>query len=79
MPLIEDVLNQFGHSKWFSMLDLQSRFWQIPMASDDVRKIAVITKSGLYEWMLCHSDLKTPLVHFHKPWLTYSRNGLTNL
>jgi hypothetical protein len=47
MPLIEDVLNQLKHSKWFSALDLQSRFWQIPMAHKDVKKIAVITKSGL--------------------------------
>jgi len=27
MPLIEDVLNKLGHSKWFLTLDLQSRFW----------------------------------------------------
>jgi hypothetical protein len=29
MPLIEDVFNQLGHSKWFSMFDLQSWFCQI--------------------------------------------------
>ncbi len=50
MPLIEDVLNKLGHSKWFLTLDLQSRFWQISMAPDDVKKIIVITKLGLYEW-----------------------------
>jgi hypothetical protein len=27
MPLIKDVLDQLGHSKWFSGLDLHSRFW----------------------------------------------------
>jgi hypothetical protein len=27
MPLIKDVLNQLGHSKWFSALDLQLGFW----------------------------------------------------
>ncbi len=27
MPLIKDVLNQLGHSKWFSRLDLHSGFW----------------------------------------------------
>jgi hypothetical protein len=50
MPLIEDVLNQLGHSKWFAMFDLQLGFWQIPTAPNDVKKITVITKLGLYEW-----------------------------
>jgi hypothetical protein len=58
MPLIEDVLNQSGHSEWFSALDLQSRFWQILMALDDVQKIAMITKSGLYEWNVMPFGLK---------------------
>jgi hypothetical protein len=79
MPLIKNVLNQLGHSKWFSTLDLQSGFWQILMAFDDVKKRTIITKSGLYEWNVMPFRLKTPLVRFHKPWLTYSRNGLTNL
>jgi putative transposase len=58
MPLIDDVLNQLRHSKWFLVLDLQSGFWQIPMALDDVKKIAMITKSGLYEWNVMPFGLK---------------------
>jgi hypothetical protein len=58
MPLIEDVLNQLRHSEWFSALDLQSRFWQIPMAPDDVKKITMITKSGLNEWNVMPFGLK---------------------
>jgi hypothetical protein len=50
MPLIKDVLNQLRHFEWFSTLDLQLGFWQIPMAPDDVKKTTMITKSGLYEW-----------------------------
>jgi hypothetical protein len=56
MPLIEDVLNQLGHSKWFSTLDLQLGL--IPMALDDVKNIAVITKSSLYEWNVMPLELK---------------------
>jgi hypothetical protein len=48
MPLIQNVLNQLRHSKWFSTLDLQSGFWQISMAPNDVKKTTVITKSSLY-------------------------------
>ncbi len=32
--------------------------WQIPMAPDDVKKIAIITKLGLYEWNVMPFRLK---------------------
>jgi putative transposase len=66
MPLIEDVLNQTRHSKWFSTLDLQSRFWQIPMALDDVKKTTVITKLGLYEWNVMPFKLKNATSTFSR-------------
>jgi hypothetical protein len=49
MPLVEDVIDQLGKSTWFTTLDLQSGFWQIRMASEDVKKTALITKIGLYD------------------------------
>jgi hypothetical protein len=45
MPLVEDVIDQLGKSTWFTTLDLQSGFWQIWMASEDVKKTALITKT----------------------------------
>ncbi len=64
MPLIEDVLNQLRSSQWFSMLDLQLGFWQIPMALDDVKKTLIITKSGLYEWNVMPFGLKNAISTF---------------
>jgi len=58
MPLVDDVISQLGKSAWFSALDLQSGFWQIKMAPEDVGKIALITKSRLYEWNVMPFDLK---------------------
>jgi hypothetical protein len=49
MPLVEDVIDQLGNSTWFTALDLQSGFWQIRMAPEDVKKTALITKTGLYD------------------------------
>jgi hypothetical protein len=66
MPLIEDVLNQLRQSKWFSALDLQSGFWQISMALDDVKKIVVITKLGLYEWKVISFGLKNTTSTFSR-------------
>ncbi len=49
MPLMEDVIDQLGSSEWFTALDLQFGFWQIRMAPEDVKKTALITKTGMYD------------------------------
>jgi len=49
MPLVEDVIDQLGSSAWFTARDLQSGFWQIRMAPEDVKKTALITKTRLYD------------------------------
>ncbi len=58
MPLISDVLFQMGNNQWFSALDLQYGFWHIRMSQDDVKKIAIITKFGLYDWNVMSFGLK---------------------
>jgi hypothetical protein len=58
MPLVEDVISQLGRSAWFSALDLQSGFWQIRMAPEDMGKTALVTKSGLFEWTVMPFGLK---------------------
>jgi len=45
MPLVDDVISQLGKSTWFIALDLQSGFWQIQMAPEDVKKTALVTKT----------------------------------
>jgi hypothetical protein len=58
MPLVEDVIDQLGNSSWFTALDLQSGFWQIRMAPEDIKKTALITKTGLYDWAVMPFGLK---------------------
>jgi hypothetical protein len=58
MPLVEDVINQLGNSSWFTALDLQSGFWQIRMAPEDMKKTTLITKTGLYDWTIMPFGLK---------------------
>jgi len=58
MPLVDDVISQLGKSAWFSALDLQSGFWQIRMAPEDVKKTALVTKTGLYDWTVMPFGLK---------------------
>jgi len=58
MPLVDDVISQLQKSTWFIALDLQSGFWQIQMAPEDVKKTALVTKTGLYDWTVMPFGLK---------------------
>jgi hypothetical protein len=58
MPLVEDVIDQLGNSSWFTALDLQSGFWQIRMAPEDIKKTVLIAKTGLYDWTIMPFGLK---------------------
>jgi putative transposase len=66
MPLVEDVISQLGKSIWFTALDLQSRFWQIRMAPEDMKKTALVTKTGLYDWTVMPFGLKNATSTFTK-------------
>ncbi len=58
MPLVEDVIDQLGKSTWFTALDLQFGFWQIRMAPEDMKKTALITRTGLYDWIIMPFGLR---------------------
>jgi len=48
LPRIDDLLDQVGHSHYFST----SGYWQIGMHPDSQEKTAFITHSGLYEFQV---------------------------
>lgn len=49
-PCIDEVLNVLSRSKWFSVLDLQSGYYQIAMNEEDKEKTAFICPLGFYEF-----------------------------
>jgi len=49
MPRIDDLLDQFGKTKWFMSLDAFSGYWQIPVKEKDKWKTAFICGQGLFE------------------------------
>jgi len=66
MPLVEDVIDQLGKSTWFTALDLQSGFWQIRMAPEDMKKTALITRTGLYDWTVMPFGLRNATSTFNR-------------
>lgn len=49
-PRIEDALDCLTGSRWFSVLDLRSGYYQIEMASEDKEKTAFICPLGFYQF-----------------------------
>jgi hypothetical protein len=66
MSLIEDVLDHMEELAWFTTLDFQFRFWQIPMAPKNILKNAIITKSRFSMWNVMPFGLKNTTSTFSK-------------
>lgn len=50
LPFIHDVVHTLQGKKFFSKIDLQRAYNQIPMAPEDIKKTAIITPFGLFEF-----------------------------
>ncbi|KAF7704237.1 hypothetical protein HF521_021309, partial [Silurus meridionalis] len=50
VPRIEDALHSLSGSKWFTVLDLRSGYYQIPMSAPDKEKTAFICPVGFYQF-----------------------------
>ncbi|XP_068451557.1 uncharacterized protein [Clinocottus analis] len=50
MPRIDDALDCLSGSKWFSVLDLRSGYYQIAMKEEDKEKTAFICPLGFYQF-----------------------------
>jgi len=50
VPRIDESLDALASSKYFSTLDLPSRYWQVPLSPDAQKKAAFITRDRLWKW-----------------------------
>ena len=50
LPRIDDMIERFLGSQWFSSLDIASGYWQIEIEETDKAKTALITQDGLFEY-----------------------------
>lgn len=50
LPLIDDILAQLGHAKFFTSLDLKSGYWQVLMDDRDKEKTAFACHRGLFQF-----------------------------
>nr|CAH0098669.1 unnamed protein product [Daphnia galeata] len=50
LPRIEDALSRMDGSRYFTILDMQSGYWQVAMSEEDRLKTAFVTADGLYHF-----------------------------
>ncbi|KAK7597707.1 hypothetical protein V9T40_009932 [Parthenolecanium corni] len=58
-PLIEDLIVKARDCQWFSVLDINSAFWSVPLREKDRYKTAFVTQTGHYNWKRLPFGLKT--------------------
>ena len=51
LPRVDEYLHAMEGNTWFSVMDLNSGFWQIPLHPEDSKKTAFLSHAGLYEWV----------------------------
>ncbi|XP_063780792.1 uncharacterized protein LOC134928708 [Pseudophryne corroboree] len=58
VPKIDEALDCLQGSQWFSVLDLRSGYYQIPMSADDRAKTAFICPIGFFEFLKMPQGIK---------------------
>src|SRR6266516_2250114 len=66
LPRIDEMLDKFEGSQWFSSIDLASAYWQVEMNEKDIEKTAFITSEGLYESLVMPFGLCNALATFQR-------------
>lgn len=51
LPRIEDILDQLGDAEFYTTMDLESGYYQVPMAEKDMDKTAFNAPFGHYEFL----------------------------
>ena len=50
IPRIDESLSKLGDANFFTTLDLDSAFWQVPLRKKDREKTGFACELGLYQW-----------------------------
>ena len=66
LPRIEDALSRLEGSRYFSIMDMQSGYWQVEVRPEDREKLAFITPDGLYQFKVMPFGLSNAPATFQR-------------
>ena len=67
MPDTHDLIDQLAGATWFTLLDLSSAFWQLPLAEESRDCTAFMTKThGLLRWKAMPMGFKNSSAYFQR-------------
>lgn len=66
LPRMDGIMDTLQGSQFFTMLDLASGYWQVPIKEQDKEKTAFSTGYGLYEFNVLPFDLCNDLATFQR-------------
>ena len=52
LPLPKELFDRLGNATIYNNIDLQFRYWQIPLRKEDILKKAFKNRWGLYEFLV---------------------------
>ncbi|KAK7933302.1 hypothetical protein WMY93_004198 [Mugilogobius chulae] len=68
LPKLEDAFTALSGSKWFTVLDLKSGYYQIEMDEDDKTKTAFVVRLVSTSLIACHKESQMPPARFNDSW-----------
>src|SRR6266498_3456429 len=66
LPNINEMLSSFWGSKWFTVIDLASAYWQIQLRKKDRPKTAFLTRNGQYQFKVMPFGLNNAPATFQR-------------
>ncbi len=76
LPRIDDITESMKGKSYFSIIDLKSGYWQIPLSERAKKLCNMLTPLGTFQWHVLPFGLKNAPPHFQRMMNQIMRDGI---